>query len=81
MIPPQLQNLKFCKIKKGTKKPFELDWTKKPYSFDEMSEWLSKEDGNYGVLCGYENLAVIDSDHEALQNIVEIMFPKTQSVR
>ncbi len=79
MIPKQLQNLKFCRIRKGTKKPFEKDWTNKPYSYDEIRKFLPKE--NYGVLCGYEDLAVIDCDVEAMQIAVKNMFPKTFRVK
>jgi RecA-family ATPase len=80
-IPIQLKNLKFCKIKKGTKKPFEKDWTNKPYSHEEISQWLKENDENYGILCGFENLAVIDSDNEALQIAIENMLPATYKVK
>jgi len=80
MIPKTLQReeIKFCRIKRGTKKPFEKDWTNKPYSYKEM-EHLDKED--YGVLCGYGNLAVIDCDEAALQFNIEELLPKTYQVR
>jgi len=81
MIPKILKNLKFCKIKKGTKKPFEKDWPDKPYTYEEISKWLKEEGGNYGVLCGYENLAVIDADNEALQVAIENLLPKTYRVK
>lgn len=83
MIPQRLNNerIKFCKIRKGTKKPFEKDWTNKPYSYEEISEWLKTNDENYGVLCGYGDLAVIDSDNEAFQIAIENMFPKTFRVK
>ncbi len=79
MIPKQLKNLKFCRIKRGTKKPFEKDWTNKPYSYKDIMKFLPKE--NYGVLCGYEDLAVIDCDVEAMQVSIESMFPKTYRVK
>ncbi|HJX50256.1 MAG TPA: AAA family ATPase [Candidatus Nanoarchaeia archaeon] len=78
MIPTQLKNLKFCRIKKGTKKPFEKDWNNKPYTSEEISQF---KDENYGSLCGYENLAVIDCDNEALQIAVENMLPLTYKVK
>lgn len=78
MIPPQLKNLKFCRIKKGTKKPFEKDWTNKPYTYNEISKF---EDENYGVLCGYENLAVIDCDKKELQLVIDQFLPKTFKVK
>lgn len=79
MIPKTLQNLKFCRIKKGTKKPLELDWVNKPYSYSEIKKFLPDE--NYGVLCGYENLAVIDSDSTKLQMLIEGKLPKTFKVK
>jgi hypothetical protein len=79
MIPPQLKNLKFCRIKKGTKKPFEKDWTNKPYSNINITPFLPLE--NYGVLCGYEDLAVIDCDEESLQVAVDTLLPKTFKVK
>jgi len=81
MITKTLQNdkLRFCRIKKGTKKPFEKEWTKKLYTYKEIEKFLPKE--NYGVLCGHGDLAVIDSDNEALQIAVEYLLPKTYKVR
>jgi RecA-family ATPase len=73
-IPTQLKNLKFCRIKKRTKKPFEKDWTNKPYTYEEISKFQNE---NYGVLCGYENLAVIDCDVPALSLAIESLLPKT----
>jgi RecA-family ATPase len=83
MIPQQLknENIKFCKIKKGTKKPFEKNWTNKPYSYEEMEEWLNKNDENYGVLCGYGDLAIIDSDNPSFQVAIENMLPKTYRIK
>lgn len=78
MIPAQLKNLRFCRVKKGTKKPFEKDWTNKPYFYHEMEDF---KDENYGVLCGYHDLAVIDCDEEVLVLAVRELLPKTYSVR
>ena len=78
MISKQLKNLKFCRIKRGTKKPFEKDWTNKHYSFDEISKFKNE---NYGVHCGINNLGVIDSDNEALQIAVENLLPKTYRIK
>ena len=78
MIPKQLKNLKFCRIRYKTKKPFEKDWVNKPYTYQEISKFKDK---NYGVLCGYENLAVIDcDDFDFYKNIKEVL-PKTYSVK
>ncbi len=78
-IPKQLKNLKFCKILKNTKIPYEKDWPNVPLSYEEISAKFPEE--NYGVLCGYENLAVIDSDNIILQNIIEKNLPKTFKVK
>jgi len=77
MIPKQLRKLKFCRIRKGTKKPFEKEWTKKPYHYNEISNFSNE---NYGVICGYENLAVIDCDKKPLEFAVETLLPKTFTV-
>ncbi len=78
-VPKQLKHLSFCRVLKGTKKPFEKDWTNKPYNYEEISKFFPKE--NYGVLCGYHKLAVIDCDKKELKLIVEKSLPKTFSVK
>ncbi len=77
-IPKQLRSLKFCRVQRGTKAPFEKDWNNKPYSYEEISEFGNE---NYGVQCGYENLAVIDCDEELLSLAVSQVFPETFSVK
>lgn len=81
MIPQQLQKdeLKFCRIRKGTKVPFEKEWTKKPYSFQEIMQFMPEE--NYGVLCGFGNLAVIDCDKPELQLAIDEVLPKTFKIK
>jgi hypothetical protein len=81
MIPKQLQDkrIRFCRIKRGTKKPFEKEWTKKPYFKIEIEKFLPKE--NYGILCGYGDLTVIDCDEEEIQLIIENMLPETFRVK
>jgi len=78
MIPKQLKDLKFCRIKKGTKKPFEKDWTNKPYSYEDISKFKGE---NYGVLCGYDNLIVIDFDNKELQEKLLNNLPETFTVK
>lgn len=82
-IPLRLQDerIRFCKIRKGTKKPFETDWPNKQYTWKEIQEWLDKEDGNYGILCGPGDLAIIDADKPELQYAVDAMFPKTYMIK
>ena len=74
------EDLKFCKIKKGTKKPFEADWPQKPYTWQEIQSHI-KEEVNFGVLCGYEGLVIIDADTPALKEAVEKELPATFTVK
>jgi len=78
MIPKQLTNSKFCRVRYKTKKPFEKDWTNKLYSYDEISKF---KDENYGILCGHNNLAVIDCDVEEFKIAIENMLPETFTVQ
>lgn len=71
--------LRFCRVLKGTKKPFEEGWTEKPYTWQEIQQFIDNE--NYGVLCGYGDLAVIDSDKPELQKHIEEILPETFKVR
>jgi hypothetical protein len=72
--------LRFCKIRRGTKKPFEIDWPNKPYSWAEIQEHIANE-CNYGVLCGYEGLIIVDADTQELKEAVEKSLPKTFTVK
>jgi len=66
MIPEQLKECRFVKILFDTKKPVEENWPdKNNYAYDspELKEWLTN--GNYGVLCGTNNLTVIDIDFKS----------------
>lgn len=78
-IPAQLKELSFCRVKKGTKAPFEKDWTNKPYYFHEIEKYINSE--NYGVLCGYRDLCIIDCDEESIGEIVRKSLVETFSVR
>lgn len=79
MVLESYPDLRYCRIKKGEKKPFETAWQKKGYTFEEIVNFLPNE--NYGVLCGYGNLIVIDSDTPELQSEVETLLPDTFRVR
>ena len=72
--------LRFVKIMRGTKRPFEKDWVNKPYTWEETQEHI-KANQNYGVQCGYGGLIVIDSDTQELQEAVEKDLPETFRVR
>jgi len=79
---PQYNNptLRFCKIRSGTKKPYELDWTNKHYSYDEIAIHRAKE-GNFGVICGHGGLAVLDCDDKKLYDESKRLLPKTFEVQ
>lgn len=61
-IPKQLQNpeFRFCLIRKQSKVPYEKDWQKKGYKFDDFK--FLEHKGNYGVIGGYGNLRILDKD-------------------
>jgi P4 family phage/plasmid primase-like protien len=75
----KFKDLKFCKIRKGTKKPFEEDWVNKPYTWDQIQDHVKAEQ-NYGVLCGYEGLVVIDADSKEVRDQVDKELPPTFKV-
>lgn len=81
IVPNQLnkENIKFCRVQRGKKKPFEKNWTNKPYSFTEIQDFLDKE--NYGIICGYGGIAVIDCDNEELSDLIKKEFPETFTVK
>lgn len=74
----QKEQIKFCRIRNGTKRPFEKDWVNKTYSYEEISRFQNE---NYGIVCGYGNLAVIDCDKEELSLAVKTMLPKTFTIK
>jgi P4 family phage/plasmid primase-like protien len=66
MIPEQLKECRFVKILFDSKKPVEENWPdKNNYAYDspELKEWTTN--GNYGVLCGTNNLTVVDIDFKS----------------
>jgi len=80
-IPKQLMNMQFCRVRYKTKKPFEKDWTNKPYTYEEISKYFPKE--NYGILTGVNRLGVLDDDTEnkVLIKLFEKAFGDTYKVR
>lgn len=81
MIPLQLMDMNFCRIKKGTKKPFEKEWTNKHYTYEQISKYFPKE--NYGVLTGINSFGVCDDDtsDKKLISILEKNFGDSFEVR
>ncbi|MBT6226442.1 MAG: hypothetical protein HOI47_07280 [Candidatus Scalindua sp.] len=81
-IPTQLQNesFGFVKLRAKTKKPFEDEWQKNPYTYEQIQSWID-EGGNYGVQGGYGDLIIIDADTPEIDEIVTKYFPKTFTVK
>lgn len=74
-------DLRFCKINKGEKRPFENNWQKEPHNYEEISKWVAKGN-NYGICCGYNNLIVIDCDEDILiEHLQKQKLPKTFTVK
>jgi hypothetical protein len=85
VIPRQLRNkeFRFIKILSKDKKPIEKNWQMtNNYTFDnaELINWLNNEN-NYGIICGYGDLAVIDCDKPEIAEIVEKNLPETFAVQ
>ncbi len=81
MIPLQLENQLFCRVRKGEKRPFEDDWTNKGYTYSEIQKFIPSE--NYGVIAGINNLALLDDDtpNKILHALWDKNFPETMQVR
>jgi len=81
MIPIQLKDQLFCRVRKGEKRPFEENWNKKGYTYEEISQYFPKE--NYGVLTGINGLGVCDDDTPDLKliTILEKMCGESFRVR
>jgi len=82
-VPKKIRQFRFIKTKE--KIPFELDWNKtNNYSYeDALENGTFKNNGTYGVLCGYKGLIVVDLDNENVQNelLKEDLFKKTFKVK
>jgi len=81
MIPKQLKDMAFCRVMFKEKKPFENNWQTIAYTYEQIQEYFPQE--NYGVLTGYNDLAVLDDDtkDKSLLKLFEDNFPKTFRVR
>lgn len=79
----QLPDLRFVKIRSGEKRPFENEWnTRNNYGCADTNflKWI-EDGGNYGIMTGVGNLAVIDSDTFEMASGVEAMLPKTLTIK
>ena len=80
-IPQQLQNtnFRFIKIQQRKKNPFEKKWqNENNYTWNnpEFQQHINNG-GNYGVVCGYGNLVVIDADKPKIIETIENNLPET----
>jgi len=85
MIPARLcrPEFRFVKIRAKEKGPFEMAWESKnnyPATSLDIGKWLAGG-GNYGIVCGYGDLAVIDCDVPEVEQAVERELPKTFTVK
>lgn len=85
MIPTQLWNddFRFLKLIKGKKKPtFDMvSWQEKNFQYND-TELLNhiSSGGNYGIIGGYGNLILIDSDSREITEIAENL-PETFTIK
>jgi P4 family phage/plasmid primase-like protien len=82
VVPEQLRSeqFRFVKLKRKSKIPFEKNWQNKPYTFEQINEWI-KQGSNYGVLGGCGDLIIIDSDNEELYQLIKEKLPETFTVK
>jgi hypothetical protein len=80
-IPEQLRNeeFRFFLVCKNSKRPYEKKWnTQACYPYH--SHKLKSHDGNYGIVCGFGDLVVLDFDDKAFYDSVKDKLPKTFTV-
>ncbi len=81
-IPGQLcdKRFGFVKLNKNSKRPFERNWQKRPYSLQQIKPWIS-QGYNYGVLGGHGGLVIIDTDTDEMTKAVEASLSPTFTVK
>ncbi len=81
-IPEQLKKNGFRFIKLNGKIPFEKDW-QNTNNYEHDNQKLLNHNGNVGVLCGKENLVVIDIDGNSKETLALIneKLPQTYTVQ
>ena len=84
VIPPCFckPDIGFCLVRIRNKKPFEIGWQEKPYRFDDpkLSAHL-RNGGNVGIIGGYGDIFILDSDIPELQDLLNKNLPDTLEVR
>ncbi len=74
-IPKQLrrEGFRFVKIVENKKVPIGNAWQKYGYKYNDAE--LEKHDGNYGIICGYGDLVIVDCDDLEVAEILEEKLP------
>ena len=85
-IPRQLMNddVKFVPLLSNQKMPTSSgeNWNKKPMPLDKFVKWIGKYgNNNYGVVCGYGNIIVVDTDSKELTDFAFKHLPETFTVK
>jgi len=89
MLPPDVlreEEFRFCKVIHKGKRAFEKKFNTPEvayqyHSCDLFGKWLMDSKGNYGVLCGYGGLFVLDFDDLATFEKVKKALPPTMMVK
>lgn len=82
-IPQQLNKCQFIKTN-DKKMPIEKDWPRtNNYNYEQITNDKEYKSTTYGVLCGHNNLVVIDCDNKQAQDklIIKEEFRKTFTVK
>jgi len=80
VIPTQLKQMRFLRVRFKEKRAFEIGWQKNPYNYDQIIQFFPKE--NYGVICGQEIRALDDdTPKKGLIELYNKNFPETMQVR
>jgi len=88
MLPPKsLRNdhFRFCKVIKNGKRAFEKAFNTSDVAYNYLScdlfgKWCMSNGGNYGVLCGYGGLFILDFDDKETFMKVKNKLPPTMMV-
>ena len=87
LLPKQLRDatLSFCRVGKNDKRAIDKGFllpenTHNYLSCELFGKWCMSEGGNYGVLCGFGKLFILDFDDWDTYNTVKDSLPKTFTV-
>ncbi len=68
-------DLRFVRLLKNQKTPFDKEWSKNPYKYSDILSHFNSGN-NYGVACGYGDIVVIDCDKVTSQKDKNNRFPE-----